>query len=95
MLNVNKYKVMQMGRSNLNCDYYLGNHKLHSVVEEKDLWVLVTSNLNHGSQCGAVVKKTTKIVCMIKRNFVLRGADVVIKSYMSLVRHQLDYCSQV
>ena len=44
--NVDKCKVMYIGRTNKNFKYYMDSKELEAVHEEKDLGVLITSDLN-------------------------------------------------
>jgi len=38
-------------------EYYLGNHKLESVNEEKDLGIYITDNLKPTKQCQQAITK--------------------------------------
>ena len=42
-----------------------------------------------------MVKKANKVLGMIKRNFADRSEEAVMALYRSLVRHYLEYCTQV
>ena len=55
----------------------------------------MSADLKWDKQCIATVKKTNKILGMIKRNFVDRSKETVMASYKSLVRPHLEYCMQV
>ena len=43
--NASKCKVMHLGNGNSRFSYFMGDHKLESVNEEKDLGIFITDNL--------------------------------------------------
>ena len=45
LFNVGKCKVLHLGRANMNTDYYMNSKKLHNTSMEKDLGVIITSDL--------------------------------------------------
>jgi len=55
----------------------------------------VSEDLKWENQCIAVVKKASKILGMMKRNFADRSEETVMALYQSLVRPHLEYCTQV
>ena len=62
--------------------------------EERDLGVIVQSNLKVSAQCAKVVKTRKKILGLIKRTFVTRDSDTIRCLFKSLVRPHLEYCVQ-
>ena len=69
--------------------------QIQAVHEEKDLGVIVSDDLKWDKQCVAVVKKTNKLLRMIKRNFIDRSIATILALYKSLIRPHLEYCIQV
>ena len=55
--NVDKCKVMHMGRSNKRYLYTMGGKPLKTTEEEKDIGVIITSNLKPSTQCASAAKK--------------------------------------
>jgi len=51
LFNVGKCKVMHFGRTNPNNDYYMSNQKLETSCLEKDLGVMISSDLKPSQQC--------------------------------------------
>jgi len=45
MFNVSKCKVMHIGKSYVQGQYYMMNHQLEEVVDEKDLGIMITRDL--------------------------------------------------
>jgi len=95
LFNVNKCKVMHLGRSNEKTEYSLGGAVLETTEEEKDLGVIMDSTFKVGNQCGKAAKKANGILGMISRTFTCRNKKIITGLYKSLVRPHLDYCVQV
>jgi len=89
-----KCKVLHIGFNNPHTD----GVKLHLVKEEKDLGVTVSADMKWERQCiqcMEAVKKTNKMLGLIKRNFQDKSKETVMPLYKSLVRPHLEYCCQV
>ena len=93
--NVDKCKVMHIGRTNKNFEYYMGSKELEAVHEEKDLGVLITSDLKASGQCTQACNKANRVLGMIHRSIVYKSQNVLLQLYKSLVRPHLEYCTPV
>src|SRR5277367_5995212 len=94
LFNLEKCKVVYFGKNNSKCQYMLGGKILEEGKEERDLGVLVSSDLKVTSQCSKVVKTANKVLGMISRTFTLRSKEIIMLLYKSLVRPHLEYCIQ-
>ena len=92
--NVDKCKVMHLGKNNLQTNYQLGGKDLGITYEEKDLGVIFDDTFKVGNQCLKAAKKGNKTLGMIKRTFACRSKNIMVKLYKSLVRPKLEYCVQ-
>ena len=92
--NVDKCKVMHLGKHNLRVNYQIEGTDLIEVNEEKDLGVIFDDTFKVGNQCLKAAKKGNQILGMIKRTFTCKNRKVVLNLYKSLVRPHLEYCVQ-
>ena len=92
--NTDKCKVLQIGKTNTNVKYKLGNTEIENSVCEKDLGVFVSNDLKPRKQCISVRNKANRILGFISRSVSNRTADVILKLYLALVRPHMDYAVQ-
>ena len=67
--NMDKCSVMHCRRLNRNVDYKLYGQKIYVTQSEKDLGVIINSDMKFKDQVAYVEKKANKTLRMIKRNF--------------------------
>jgi hypothetical protein len=92
--NVEKCKVMHLGKQNRRAVYSIDGTVLNDVKEECDLGVIVQDDLKVSKQCLKAVTTANKILGMISRTFVYKSSAVILQLYKSLVRPHLEYCVQ-
>jgi len=76
------YKTMWY--STVNYDYCIGNQQLDNTDMEKDLGIVITSDLKVSQQCSQVYAKANKILGMINRNITYKSREVLLRLYKSL-----------
>jgi hypothetical protein len=93
--NIDKCSVMHCGYSNKRNNYTMYGKELRKTDCEKDLGVLIDSDMKFASQIAAQTKKAYKVLGMIKRNFECTNGAIFQILYSTLVRPHLEYAVQV
>ena len=78
--NVDKCKVMHIGKQNNNFVYKMANQPLVSVKEEKDLGVIITNDLKTTKQSIAASNKANRMLGLIKRSMDYKSDEVIKKT---------------
>ena len=91
----NKCKVLHLGKHNPKHVYYLDQVQLPETNTEKDLGVLVDSDLNWTQHIQKSISKARSLIGWTCRNVISRDKDVLLNIYKNLVRPHLEYCTQL
>jgi len=71
----------------------MDNQYLQEVSEEKDLGILITSDLKSAAQVMEACKKANRALGMIGRTIKYKNKSILLSLYKSLVRPHLEYCT--
>ena len=93
--NVDKCKIMHLGRLNPGHTYTMGDTELSETTEEKDLGVLVDNKLQFDKHIKGIVNKANRMLGMIRIGFSCLDKEIFLYLYPVLVRPLLEYCVQV
>ena len=93
--NVDKCKIMHLGKHNPRHVYTMGGTDLTETTEEKDLGVLVDDKLDFGGHIKTIVKKANQRLGLIKKGFDCLDKEMFMNLYPVLVRPLLEYCVQI
>ena len=89
--NEAKCVVMHHEPNNPNFEYYLNGHRLETTVRERDLGVIVTSDLSSSEQVKNAVGTASSILYRIKSAFTFINIDMANVLYKSFVRPHLEF----
>ena len=90
LFNVDKCKIMHIGYNNGKAKYEMNGKYLEGVIEERDLGVIMQSDLKCSSQCIKAVNTANRVLGMIKRTFSVRDKDFILL-FCSYISHWLDH----
>ena len=93
--NVDKCKIMHLGRLNPGNTYTMDGANLSVTKEERDLGVLVDDRLQFDKHIRGIVNKANRMLGMIKIGFACLDKEIFLSLYPVLVRPLLEYCVQV
>ena len=85
---------MYIGYNNDRHDYELNNRILAKTEVEKDLGIMISSNLKSSNHVAAVAAKANSRLGIIKRSFEFIDREIFLSLYLSLVRPLLEYAVQ-
>jgi hypothetical protein len=92
--NVQKCKVMHLGRTNIKSEYSMAGSKLAVTSEEKDLGVLLTDHSKPAAQCAKAAKTAQFVLGPITRAFRYKDRNVFMQLYKQYVRPHLEFAVQ-
>ena len=92
--NIDKCSVINLGRENQHNRYTLRNVLLKKSKTERDLGVVVSTDLRPRQHCVAARNRANRVLGFIARSVKSRSTKVILKLYLALVRPHLDYAAQ-
>ena len=91
--NTAKCKVMHVGRANPRYEYHMGGQPLSKTELERDIGVLVNSNLKPSDQCCKAAKTANSVLGQLTRGFHYRDRKTFMKLYKLYVRPHLEFAA--
>ena len=81
----------------LDYDYKIGSNSITSKDTHRDLGILLQTSLNWSNHYDHICCKAYRVLSLLRRSFSSTNSIFTKKSfsYISLVRFQLTYCSQI
>ncbi|CAM4547301.1 unnamed protein product [Lepidochelys olivacea] len=76
--NVDKCKIMHIGKHDPNYTYKMMESKLVVTTQEKDLGVIVDSSLKISTQCAVAAKKANKMLGIIKKGIDNKTENITL-----------------
>jgi hypothetical protein len=95
VFNVGKCKVMHMGHSNPAFNYTMNGQVLEETKEERDIGVIVSSNMKPTAQCLRAAKTAQTVLGQLSRAFHYRDRHIFMRLYKQYVRPHLEFSTQV
>jgi len=92
--NVSKCKVMHMGHANPKFSYSMNGQELEETEEERDIGVVISSNMKPSAQCAVAARTAQGVLGQITRAFHYRDRHVFMRLYKQYVRPHLEFSTQ-
>lgn len=89
--NISKCKALHIGNCNPCRRYKMKGRLLEHINDQKDLGVIVDSELKFHKQTAAVVKKANSSLGLVKKTFAQLDRETLPLLYKSLVRSHLEH----
>lgn len=89
--NFSKCKVMHVGKKNPRYEYFMRGTKVSTTEEERDVGVLISSNLKPSAQCSKAACTAKSVLNQLQRNFHYRDRITFLKLYKQYVRPHLEF----
>jgi hypothetical protein len=89
--NVEKCKVMHVGRGNPGTEYKMLGKALKTTEEEKDVGVRMQKSLKPSAQCAAAARTAQTVLSQIGRSFHYRDRHIFVRLYKNYVRPHLEF----
>ena len=91
VFNVGKCKVMHMGHHNPAFSYTMNGHVLEETKEERDIGVIVSSNMKPTAQCLRAAKTAQTVLGQLSRAFHYRDRHIFMRLTSSTCVHTLNF----
>ena len=88
--NVSKCKVMHVCQKNPGFLYNMGSNGLQRVDVEKDLRVMISSDLKCSQQCMYAYTKASRVMGMIRRMILYKELKIMLSLCKALVRPHVE-----
>ena len=89
--NVNKCSVIHFGRQNPRHEYSMNNVQLRQTESERDIGVIISSNLKPALHCSDIARKANFALNQILKCFHYRDKYVFLNLYKQRVRPLLEF----
>ena len=93
--NQEKCKVIYIGE-NLKKEYWMrneaGSHSLTGTIKERDLGIIVRSDLKPSAQCSAAATRGMSVMRLVRRNFRNLDAKSFLILYKTYIRPNFFAC---
>ena len=92
--NVNKCKVVHLGRNNPEHQYFMNGVEIEAVDSERDLGIILDHTGKPSLQCAKAAQKGNQVLGQLLRSFQCRDKEVLTQLYKVFVRPHLEYAIQ-
>jgi hypothetical protein len=88
VFNFSKCKVMHVGKKNPRYEYFMRGTQVSTTEEERDVGVLISSNLKPSAQCSKAACTAKSVLNQLQRNFHYRDRITFLKMFDHILNFQ-------
>ena len=92
--NVDKCKLVHVGRNNPKFQYAMNGIQIQAVESQRDLGMMFDHTAKPGLQCAKAASKGNQVLGQLLRSFQCREKDILVQLYKVFVRPHLEYAIQ-
>lgn len=85
------HKVMHFDSHNRQFTYHMKGKQLEEVNSEKDVGVIISSNLKVADHCRHAYATANRMLGLFSWTVKFRNVDVMVRRYKSVIRSHLEY----
>ena len=89
--NIEKCKVVHVGRNNPMHTYSMYGTNLADTEKERDIGVIVSNTLKPTAQCAEAARRAGAVLTQISKAFLYRDRRVFLQLYLQFVRCHLEF----
>ena len=86
LINFGKCKCLHTGHGNMDVNYKMGDIVLCDTVKQKDLGVIISTDIKVSEQCSVAASKGNQLIGLIRRNTIYKVKNLIIPLYKAIVR---------
>ena len=89
--NLEKCKVLHVGRNNLHLQYSMNGTPLAVTDKERDIGVIISNTLKPSLQCSEAARRANGVLTQISRAFLYRDKHTFLNLYKQFVRCHMEF----
>ena len=89
--NLDKCKILHVGRSNQQYNYSMNRVPLAMTEKEKDIEVIISNMLKPSLQCAEAARRANGVLTQVAKAFLYRDKKKFLQLYKQFVRCHLEF----
>ena len=89
--NLDKCKILHVGRSNQQYNYSMNGVPLAVTEKEGDIGVIVSNTLKPSLQCAEAARRANGVLTQVSKSFLYRDKKTFLQLYKQFVRCHLEF----
>ena len=86
LFNFGKRKCIHIGHGNMDEEYKMGDAVLGRTIQEKDLGITFSADMNVSDQCGIAGSEGNQFLGLIRITIMYKEKQLIVPLYKAIVR---------